>query len=84
MLDAEVRIGELTSRIPKVSGGDHGNQYTGGKKDTTVLFAKQGEPPTPQPAPPIVTEPQRVPQPKPALQPPKAQPVKPECTETVL
>lgn len=72
VLDAEVRIGELTSRIPKVSGGDHGNQYTGGKKDTAVHFAKQEEPPTPQPAAPIVTEPRPVTQPTPAPEPPKA------------
>ena len=26
--------------LPKASGGDHGNQYTGGKNDTAVDFAK--------------------------------------------
>lgn len=40
VLDAEVRIGELMAKVPKVSGGDHGNQYTGGKNDTVVDFAK--------------------------------------------
>lgn len=40
VLDAEVRIGELMAKIPKASGGDHGNQHTGGKKDSGVVFAK--------------------------------------------
>lgn len=40
VLDAEVRIGELMKQVPKSSGGDHGNQYTGGKNDTTVDFGK--------------------------------------------
>ena len=40
VLDAEVRIGELMKQVPKSSGGDHGNQYTGGKNDTAVDFAK--------------------------------------------
>lgn len=40
VLDAEVRIGELMAKVPKASGGDHGNQYTGGKNDTAVDFAK--------------------------------------------
>lgn len=31
LLDAEARIGILTSQIEKASGGDHGNQYTSGK-----------------------------------------------------
>lgn len=39
VLDAEVRIGELMRTVPKATGGDHGNQYTGGKKDTAVKFA---------------------------------------------
>ena len=40
LLDAEVRIGEMTKAIPKASGGDHGNQYTGGKIDSDVVFGK--------------------------------------------
>ncbi|MBR1606974.1 MAG: hypothetical protein IJ664_04620 [Clostridia bacterium] len=40
MLDAEVRIGELMAKVPKASGGDHGNQYTGGKNNTDVKFGK--------------------------------------------
>lgn len=39
VLDAEVRIGELMAKVPKASGGDHGNQYTGGKNDSGVHFA---------------------------------------------
>lgn len=38
--DAEIRIGELTMAIPKVSGGDHGNQYTGGKNHVGDTFGK--------------------------------------------
>lgn len=38
--DAEVRIGELTMAMPKASGGDHGNQYTGGKNTHGVNFGK--------------------------------------------
>lgn len=75
VLDAEVRIGELTSRIPKASSGNGSNQYnqhTGAKKDTAVHFSEP-----PQPAAPIVTEPQPA-----APQPPKAQPVKPEPKQT--
>lgn len=40
VLDAEVRIGELTMMVPKASGGDHGNQYTGGKNSSEANFAK--------------------------------------------
>lgn len=40
ILDAEVRIGELTVTVPKASGGDRGNQYTGGKNDSGVVFGK--------------------------------------------
>ena len=32
---SEVRMGEMLKEIPKASGGDHGNQYTGGKNDTS-------------------------------------------------
>ena len=38
VLDAEVRIGELMREVPKASGGDHGNQYTVGKKATDGPF----------------------------------------------
>lgn len=38
LLDAEVRLGEMTKRIPKASP-DRGNQYTGGK--TTALSDSQ-------------------------------------------
>ncbi|MBR0250798.1 MAG: hypothetical protein IJQ77_06920 [Synergistaceae bacterium] len=41
VLDAEVRIGQLMQNIPKESGGNHGNQYTRGKKDSGVVFGKQ-------------------------------------------
>lgn len=40
VLDAEVKIGELMLQVPKASGGDHGNQYTNGKSNTGVIFAK--------------------------------------------
>jgi N6-adenosine-specific RNA methylase IME4 len=40
VLDAEVRLGELIAAIDKGSGGDHGNQYTGGKINTDVDFGK--------------------------------------------
>lgn len=40
VLDAEVRIGELMREVPKASGGDHGNQYTGGKNNIGDNFAK--------------------------------------------
>ena len=43
MLDAEVRIGELMAQVPKGSGGDHGNQYTGGKNNIGDNFAKTKE-----------------------------------------
>lgn len=41
VLDAEVKIGELMSKVPKASGGDHGNQYTGGKKSNDAHFATE-------------------------------------------
>lgn len=37
--DAEVRMGELLRKIPKASGGDHGNQHTGGKISPALDFA---------------------------------------------
>ena len=40
VLDAEVRIGELMQAVSKATGGDHGNQYTSGKINTAVNFAK--------------------------------------------
>lgn len=40
VLDAEIRIGELAKVVPKESGGDHGNQHTGGKTDSSVAFGK--------------------------------------------
>lgn len=40
VLDAEVKIGELMAKVPKASGGDHGNQYTGGKNIDSDNFAK--------------------------------------------
>lgn len=76
VLDAEVRIGELTSRIPKATNGG-ANQY---QAKRTPLSEKQI--PAPQPAAPIVTEPRPVTQPTPAPEPPKAQPVKPEPKQT--
>ena len=38
-LRGQVRIGELMRELPKASGGDHGNQYTGGKVNTDDKFA---------------------------------------------
>ena len=67
MLDAEVRIGELTSRIPKAGGGQPFH-----KKPTTDTAVQSKQPKKPEPAAPIVTEPQRVTQPIPAPEPPKA------------
>ena len=40
LFDAEVRLGELFRDIPKGSGGDRGNQYTGGKIRTAAGFGK--------------------------------------------
>jgi len=40
VLDAEVKLGELFKEIPKKSGGDRGNQYTGGKSPTAETFGK--------------------------------------------
>ena len=37
---SEVRMGEMLSEIPKASGGNHGNQYTGGKTRTDAEFGK--------------------------------------------
>ena len=37
---SEMRMGEMLSEIPKASGGDHGNQHTGGKKSIDAPFAK--------------------------------------------
>ena len=37
---SEMRMGEMLKEIPKASGGDHGNQYTGGKKAPSSQFAK--------------------------------------------
>lgn len=39
VLDAETKLGELMAKVPKASGGDHGNQYTGGKKSSDAHFA---------------------------------------------
>lgn len=41
VLDAEMQMGKLTAAMPKASGGDHGNQYTGGKSNTDDTFAKE-------------------------------------------
>ena len=35
---AEVKIGAMLKEIPKASGGDHGNQWTGGKIQPVVNF----------------------------------------------
>jgi len=43
IIDAETRVGELTRELPKASGGDHGNQYTGGKSDPAATFGKTKE-----------------------------------------
>lgn len=40
VLDAEKRLGELISQMPKASGGNHGNQYTVAKNDSGVDFGK--------------------------------------------
>lgn len=40
LIAAEQRIGELLLAMPKASGGDHGNQYTGGKNPDVGNFAK--------------------------------------------
>lgn len=40
LLDAEVRIGEILAAMPKGSGGDRGNQYTGGKIPSDEDFGK--------------------------------------------
>lgn len=41
LLDAQKLVGTETKKIPKASGGNHGNQYTVGKNDTAVDFAKR-------------------------------------------
>ena len=43
VLDAEMQMGKLTAAMPKASGGDHGNQYTGGKSNSVETFAKPKE-----------------------------------------
>jgi len=40
LLDAEVRLGELFKDIPKKSGGNRGNQHTGGKIRSGADFGK--------------------------------------------
>lgn len=40
VLDAKVRMGELTMEIPKAGGGDHGNQYTSAKNISGNNFGK--------------------------------------------
>jgi hypothetical protein len=40
ILDIEVKLGELFKAIKPRSGGDRGNQYTGGKSNTDVTFGK--------------------------------------------
>ena len=40
LIAAETRIGEILLSIPKQSGGDHGNQYTGGKNRDESNFGK--------------------------------------------
>ena len=37
---SEMRMGEMLKEIPKASGGNHGNQHTGGKKQGGLPFAK--------------------------------------------
>jgi N6-adenosine-specific RNA methylase IME4 len=43
VLDAEVKLGEMMAQLPKASGGDRGNQYTGGKINTDVDYGKSGK-----------------------------------------
>lgn len=43
LLDAETRIGALTAQFEKQSGGDHGNQYTGGKSCSGDTFGTDAE-----------------------------------------
>lgn len=40
VLDAKVRMGELTMLLPKASGGDHGNQYVPAKNISGNNFGK--------------------------------------------
>lgn len=44
VLDAELKLGELTAKLEKASGGDHGNQYTGGKINSVVENATKTKP----------------------------------------
>ena len=41
--DAFIKVGEFASTVPKASGGDRGNQYTGGKSTPRDTFAKTKE-----------------------------------------
>lgn len=41
LLDAETRIGQILAAMPKGSGGDHGNQHTGGKRCIGAPFATE-------------------------------------------
>lgn len=43
LLDAEVKVGEFLKEIPKGSGGDRGNQHTGGKIRSGADFGKKGK-----------------------------------------
>ena len=43
LLDAEVRIGEILAKMPKATGGNHGNQHTGGKSNSGVTFGTKEE-----------------------------------------
>jgi len=40
LIDIHVMMGELYKNLPETKGGDHGNQYVGGKESTTGPFAK--------------------------------------------
>ena len=37
---ASVQVGKILNAMPKASGGNHGNQHTGGKNHSEVKFAK--------------------------------------------
>lgn len=41
---AEMKLGDLFSKIPKASGGNHGNQYTTGKNGSQDNFANSEDP----------------------------------------
>lgn len=49
VLLAEARLGELFNQMPKTSGGDHGNQYTGGKLPLAGKFATESNDEAPKP-----------------------------------